>query len=267
MNNITDETNNITDDITVSFNSTLVNTTNKFLINNQSIYEQVDLYINTKPNKFFQVNDYYNLTGSRDASLYYHLKRITDIVLSIMVAIVFLPIGFISAILIKLEDKGPIFFSQTRIGKNGKPFTMYKFRSMCLGAESKLISLSALNERDGPVFKIKNDPRVTKIGRFIRRTCLDELPQLINIIKGDMSIVGPRPPIIYEVEKYTPYQAHRLDIKPGLTCYWQISNKDLVTFDQWIDMDIKYIKECSLLIDLQMILKTVIFIFKRRGDT
>ena len=154
---------------------------------------------------------------------YAAVKRVLDWLLSLMALILLFPLFLAVAVAIKLDSRGPVFFVQTRIGKNGKPFSMYKFRSMCVDAEKQLHKFAAMNERDGPVFKIANDPRVTRVGRFIRRTCIDELPQLLNILKGDMGIVGPRPALPNEVAAYTPHQMLRLQATPGLTCYWQIT--------------------------------------------
>lgn len=150
---------------------------------------------------------------------YAAVKRVLDWLLSLMALILLFPLFLAVAVAIKLDSRGPVFFVQTRIGKNGKPFSMYKFRSMCVDAEKQLHKFAAMNERDGPVFKIANDPRVTRVGRFIRRTCIDELPQLLNILKGDMGIVGPRPALPNEVAAYTPHQMLRLQATPGLTCY------------------------------------------------
>ena len=142
---------------------------------------------------------------------------------------------------------------------------MYKFRSMCMDADAQLAKLAKLNERDGPVFKIKDDPRVTKVGSFIRKTCIDELPQLFNILKGDMSIVGPRPPLPTEVAQYTPYQRQRLNATPGLTCYWQVQKGNDTTFEEWVEMDLQYIKEQSLWVDFKLILLTVRVVLQGKG--
>ena len=159
--------------------------------------------------------------------VYLFLKRLIDIVGSGLGILILIPVFLIIGILIKLEDpKGSVFFSQKRNGLNGKEFNMYKFRSMVHNAEDLLESLMSKNEMDGPVFKIKDDPRITKIGKFIRKTSLDELPQLFNVLKGDMSLVGPRPPIPREVIQYNKYQYQRLLVKPGITCYWQISGRN-----------------------------------------
>ena len=196
---------------------------------------------------------------------YEKIKRFFDICLSSAALVVLSPLLLVIAILIYLEDKGPVIYSQTRIGKDGRAFKLYKFRSMCVDADEKLKDLQELNERDGPVFKIRDDPRVTKIGKFIRKTCIDELPQLVNIIKGDMSIVGPRPPLPNEVEQYNSYQKQRLLVVPGLTCYWQIHKGEETTFDEWVELDLKYIKERSILLDFRLILLTFKVILSGKG--
>lgn len=196
---------------------------------------------------------------------YEKIKRFFDICLSAAALVVLSPLLLVIAILIYLEDKGPVIYSQTRIGKDGRAFKLYKFRSMCVDADEKLKDLQKLNERDGPVFKIRDDPRVTKTGKFIRKTCIDELPQLVNIIKGDMSIVGPRPPLPNEVEQYNSYQKQRLLVVPGLTCYWQIQKGEETTFDEWVELDLKYIKERSILLDFRLILLTFKVILSGKG--
>lgn len=198
----------------------------------------------------------------KEGKIYLFLKRAMDIVGSLCGLIILSPVFLIVSILIKLEDpKGKVFFSQVRNGLYGKTFRMYKFRSMVHNAEELLDQLQEQNEQTGPVFKIKDDPRITNVGRFIRKTSIDELPQLINILKGDMSIVGPRPPIPREVEQYTDYQMRRLLVKPGLTCYWQVGGRNEIGFDEWVELDIKYIKERNLWIDIKLIFKTVFVLF------
>lgn len=193
-----------------------------------------------------------------DHIIYLTLKRLMDIVGASLGLLIASPIMLIVAILIKLEDpKGPIFFSQIRKGAYPTTFKMYKFRSMYVDAEERLQELMHLNEQSGPAFKIKDDPRITKVGKFIRKTSLDELPQLFNVLKGDMSLVGPRPAISREVEQYTDYQKQRLFVKPGLTCIWQVSGRNNIGFDEWVDLDIKYIKTRSLWLDIKLILLTI----------
>lgn len=188
-----------------------------------------------------------------------------DIICSAAALAVLSPIFLAVAIVIKLEDKGPVIFTQNRTGKNGKVFRMYKFRSMYVDAEKRRSELLARNEADGPLFKIADDPRVTRVGRFIRRTSIDELPQLVNILKGEMSIVGPRPLVTYEQNQCTDYQAQRLLVKPGLTCIWQVSGRSDTSFDELIEMDLEYIRNQSLLLDIKLILKTVVVVFTHKG--
>ena len=193
-----------------------------------------------------------------DHIIYLVLKRLMDIVGASLGLLLASPIMLIVAILIKLEDpKGPIIFSQVRNREYPRTFKMYKFRSMYIDAEERLQELMHLNEQSGPAFKIKDDPRITKIGKFIRKTSLDELPQLFNVLKGEMSLVGPRPAIPREVEQYTAYQKQRLFVKPGLTCIWQVSGRNNIGFDEWVELDIEYIKKRNLWLDIKLILLTI----------
>lgn len=201
----------------------------------------------------------------RESKLYLFIKRSIDIICSLAGIIVLSPVFLIVAILIKIEDpKGSIFFCQERNGQHPNTFKMYKFRSMVHNAEELLKDLQHKNEQTGPAFKMADDPRITKVGKFIRKTSLDELPQLFNILKGDMSLVGPRPPIPREVREYNSYQMQRLLVKPGLTCIWQVSGRNNIGFDEWVDMDLEYIKTRNLLLDIKLILKTVKVLF---GDS
>lgn len=193
------------------------------------------------------------------------VKRLLDIFLSIIALVCLSPVLLITSIAIYLEDKGPVIFIQERNGLNGKVFRMYKFRSMCVNAPIMHKDLLDKNELDGPAFKMRNDPRVTKVGNFIRKTSIDELPQLINILKGEMSIVGPRPLPTYETAKCTEYQNQRLLIKPGLTCYWQCCGRNDIPFDEWMELDLKYLEEASFITDLKIILKTVGSVFSQNG--
>lgn len=192
-------------------------------------------------------------------------KRVMDIIGSIMGLVFFSPVFLITAIIIKLEDGGPVFFCQNRNGLNGKVFRMYKFRSMCKEAPELHEKLLPKNELDGPAFKLKDDPRVTRVGKFIRRTSIDELPQFINILKGDMSIVGPRPLPTYETVQCSEYQNQRLLVKPGLTCYWQCSGRNDIPFNEWMEMDLKYVSEASLWVDIKMVFMTFVPLIKRSG--
>ena len=174
----------------------------------------------------------------------------------------------IIAVAVKMDDpKGPVLFRQRRVTKDGREFTMYKFRSMCADAEERLAELRALNEKTGPVFKMRDDPRVTRVGRLLRRVSLDELPQFANVLKGDLSVVGPRPALPSEVAAYTPRQRQRLLVKSGITCYWQTRrNRDSITFDEWVDLDLLYIKKCGALADLKLIVQTVGCVLTAQGN-
>lgn len=204
----------------------------------------------------------------RSFILYRKAKRITDVVCSISAIIMLSPLLLFIAITIVADDpKGGPIFKQKRVGKNGKEFDFYKFRSMVVDAEDQLKDLLHLNEVEGHAFKIKNDPRITRIGKFIRNTCLDELPQLFNVLKGDMSLVGPRPPIPREVEKYDDYQLQRLKITPGLTCFWQVLyDRHSLFFDEWVALDMKYAAERSYWLDWILIFKTMGVLFRGHTD-
>lgn len=193
--------------------------------------------------------------------IYLIAKRVTDIICSLAGLIVLSPVLLITAIAIKLDSKGPIFFKQDRIGKDERIFSMYKFRSMVVNAEELKKSLEKENEMSGPMFKMKKDPRITRVGRFIRKTSIDELPQLINVLKGDMSLVGPRPSLPKEVEAFEPWMKERLTVLPGLTCIWQVSGRNNIPFKEWMELDIKYVRERSYLLDLKLIFKTFFVLF------
>ncbi len=191
------------------------------------------------------------------SAVYKQIKRLMDVLLSTVALIVLLPVFLVTAIAIKCEDNGPIFFAQQRAGKDMKPFYMYKFRSMYVNAEERMNEMMKDNEQTGHAFKIKNDPRITKIGKVIRRLSIDELPQLINIIKGDMSIVGPRPILMFQMEECSPYERQRLVVQPGLTCYWQIGGRAGIKWEEWVELDLDYIENMSLWTDIKMIAKTI----------
>ncbi|MFZ5986937.1 MAG: sugar transferase [Bacillota bacterium] len=200
----------------------------------------------------------------RDRAIYYNVssiylisKRLFDIAASFAALVILSPLFIITAIVVKLNSRGPVFFAQERNGLRGKIFKMYKFRSMVVNAESLLKQLEGKNEVKGPMFKIKDDPRITRVGRFIRKTSIDELPQLLNILKGDMSFVGPRPPIAREVVKYGSWHNLRLSVRPGLTGLWQVSGRNDLGFDEMVNLDLKYIRERSFIYDLKIILKTI----------
>jgi len=198
--------------------------------------------------------------------VYHFVKRAIDIFGSLIGLLILSPLFAIVGYKIKKEDSaGPVFFSQDRVGKNGKLFRMYKFRSMCVDAEDQLVLLLDQNEIEGAMFKMKDDPRITKIGKFIRKTSIDELPQLWNVLKGDMSLVGPRPPLIREVKEYSAFEKQRLLIKPGCTGLWQISGRNQLSFSEMVQLDLLYINELSLFKDIMIVLKTFIIIIKSDG--
>lgn len=204
-----------------------------------------------------------NLAEQRNKDqLYIVMKRITDIGGSLFGLFILFPLFVLIAIIIKIEDpKGPIFFKQLRVGKHEKTFYMYKFRSMVYNAEEMLDQLLSQNEVSGAMFKMKNDPRVTKIGRFIRKTSLDELPQLWNVLKGEMSMVGPRPPLPREVAEYSQYDKQRLRVTPGCTGLWQVSGRNSVGFEEMVELDLEYIRNQRYWYDIRIILKTVRLLF------
>lgn len=199
---------------------------------------------------------------------YWKLRRVQDVVLSVLALAVLWPFMLLVALIIIIDSPGagPIF-SQTRIGRDGKPFTFYKFRSMRPNAEQELEKLLPRNEMDGPVFKIKDDPRITRFGRFIRRSSIDELPQLWNVLRGDMSLVGPRPGVPREVEQYDDCARQRLIVTPGLTCYWQVQpNRNDLSFDEWVALDVRYIKERSFTTDWKIIWETFGAVLGMNGE-
>ena len=198
-------------------------------------------------------------------NIYKWIKRVFDILASLIALIVLSPVFLITALAIILEDGGPVFFTQQRAGKDMKSFKIYKFRSMYKNAESQFERMQSQNEQTGHAFKIKNDPRITHVGRFIRRYSIDELPQLFNIIKGDMSIVGPRPILTSQMLECNAYEKQRLIVKPGLTCYWQVGGRANIKWDQWVELDLKYIEDMSIATDLKLILKTIPVVFKSDG--
>ena len=192
---------------------------------------------------------------------YFIIKRIIDVIGALCGILLISPVMIVVGIWIKLDSKGPVFFAQNRVGQDGKRFFMYKFRSMCPDAEGLLKKLEDDNEMSGPMFKMKEDPRITKIGKFIRKTSIDELPQLINILKGEMSLVGPRPSLPKEVAQFTSFQKQRLVAKPGLTCYWQVRGRSDVSFEEWMEMDVEYLMERNTLVDIVLIFQTVGVLF------
>lgn len=197
----------------------------------------------------------------KEKPIYSFTKRVFDVGASFVGLTLLSPVLLVVAIAIKLESKGPIIFSQDRVGLNGKIFKMYKLRSMVSNAEELKEKLLEQNEMSGPMFKMKDDPRITKVGKFIRKTSIDELPQLINVLKGDMSLVGPRPSLPKEVEQFEPWMYERLQVKPGLTCIWQVSGRNNIDFEDWMKLDIKYVRERSLWGDLKLVFKTFFVLF------
>ena len=192
-------------------------------------------------------------------------KRCLDVVGAAVALVLHSPLLLFAALAIKLESRGPVFYRCTRIGKNGRPFTFLKLRSMVDGADRRRHHVVHLNEADGPVFKIANDPRVTRVGRFLRVTSIDEIPQFFNVLRGEMTLVGPRPALPHEVAQYEPWQLHRLDVLPGITCLWQISGRSRIGFQEWMRLDLEYIKHRSFLLDLKILLRTIPAVLSRDG--
>jgi exopolysaccharide biosynthesis polyprenyl glycosylphosphotransferase len=192
-------------------------------------------------------------------------KRLFDVVVSVLGLVLLSPVVAVAALAVRLESRGPILFRQRRVGLHGREFTLYKFRSMRVGAEAEKPRLALLNEMDGPVFKIRDDPRVTRVGRLLRRTSLDELPQLWNVLRGEMSLVGPRPPLPEEVRRYERWQRRRLSVKPGVTCTWQVSGRSDVGFHRWMELDLAYIDGWSLWEDVRIVLRTIPAVIRGRG--
>ena len=204
----------------------------------------------------------------RSHRCYWVLRRAQDIVFSLLALILLAPLALLISLAIVLDSPGDgVIFRQRRVGRDGKLFWLYKFRTMCPDAEKRLNELLKLNQMDGPVFKIKGDPRITRVGRFLRKTSLDELPQLLNVLRGDMSIVGPRPALPREVELYSDYQRQRLYVTPGLSCYWQIApHRNEMSFDEWVALDLKYIQERSFWVDWKIIFLTVRAMLMKYGE-
>lgn len=202
----------------------------------------------------------------KKTKVYKGVKRFSDIALSTLALVGLSPLFLLTAIAIMLEDGGSPFFVQERMGKDMKPFRFYKFRSMHVGADKRLGELLKDNEQSGHAFKIKDDPRITRVGKFIRKHSIDELPQLFNIIKGDMSIVGPRPILTWQMEEADWYDRQRLIVRPGLTCYWQISGRSNIPWEEWVELDLDYIEDMSLWTDIRMIAKTIPAIFRGEGS-
>ena len=213
-------------------------------------------------------NEWLRQLLERYRTKYWKQKRVFDVIVSATALILLLPVFVAVSIAICLDDPhGSPIYKQTRIGRHGKPFLLYKFRTMVVNAEALRGELLQRNEMDGPVFKIKKDPRITRVGRILRQASLDELPQLFNVLKGDMSMVGPRPPLPHEVECYTDYQRLRLIVTPGLTCQWQVMpNRNEIPFQKWVEMDLDYIQHRTMLLDIKLILKTPGVMLHRGGQ-
>jgi lipopolysaccharide/colanic/teichoic acid biosynthesis glycosyltransferase len=193
------------------------------------------------------------------------VKRVLDVVAAVVLLACLLPLFLVVAFLIELDTRGPVFYRQQRVGRDGRPFRMVKFRSMQRGADRQLVQLLPLNETDGPMFKLRCDPRVTRVGRVLRRLSIDELPQLFNVLLGDMSLVGPRPALQREVDQYAAWQRHRLDVLPGLTGLWQVSGRSDLSFEDGMALDLQYVAQRSLLLDMAIIAKTIPAILRCRG--
>ncbi|MCT3247365.1 sugar transferase [Lactiplantibacillus plantarum] len=194
--------------------------------------------------------------------VYRFFKKFIDKSLSLIAIIILSPIFLLISLLIKHEDNGPVFYVQKRVGRNGKLFNIYKFRSMIVNADQKIDKLVEKNEIDGAMFKIKNDPRITGVGKFLRKYSLDELPQLLNVLRGDMSLVGPRPPLEREVQKYTKYDMQRLMVTPGCSGLWQVSGRNDLSFEEMVQLDIDYIKQSSLHFDVWIMARTVFIMIR-----
>lgn len=202
----------------------------------------------------------------KNASIYLLGKRAFDIIFSLILLLLLAPVFFMVGCIIRFDkSNGSIFFKQDRVGENGNIFKMYKFRSMYPDAEQRLEELRHLNEIEGHMFKMKEDPRVTKIGRIIRAYSIDELPQIFNVLKGDMSLIGPRPPLVREYKNYSEYDKKRLSIRPGITGLWQVSGRNSLSFDEMVALDLKYIRELSFINDLKITVKTIIVVIKKEN--
>jgi exopolysaccharide biosynthesis polyprenyl glycosylphosphotransferase len=210
--------------------------------------------------------DYLRFTTAPKSGVALSAKRILDVVVASVMLVLLFPLLLLIGLLVRLTSKGPAIFRQERAGRNGRVFTLFKFRTMAEGSEKERAGLEAKNEMDGPVFKIKDDPRVTGLGKFLRKTSIDELPQLWNVVKGDMSLVGPRPLPTYEVEKFEAWQRRRMSMRPGITCLWQVSGRSRVTsFSEWMKLDLEYVDQWSLSLDLKILLRTIPAVLGTRG--
>lgn len=196
---------------------------------------------------------------------YRRFKRLLDIGGAAILILIFGPLLLLIAGLVKLSSKGPVLYVSERVGLCGQVFRFFKFRSMYVDADKRRDDLEQANEKDGPIFKMRRDPRITPLGRFMRKFSLDELPQLFNVLRGDMSLVGPRPPLVTEVQSYSPFEQERLSIRPGLTCYWQIMGRSDLSFEEWMVLDHKYLREMSFWKDLELLVKTPLAVMLGKG--
>jgi lipopolysaccharide/colanic/teichoic acid biosynthesis glycosyltransferase len=200
-----------------------------------------------------------------DSLAYVAGKRLFDLAIGLLVFVLVIPVIPLIALMIKFDSPGPVFYRQDRVGRGGRPFRFYKFRSMYRESDRRRAELEVKNEQQGPVFKIKADPRITPVGQFLRRSSMDEIPQILNVVRGEMSIVGPRPALPVEVARYQPWHRRRLDVKPGITCLWQIAGRSQIGFDEWMRLDMEYLRTRSLRTDLAIFLKTLPAVMARRG--
>lgn len=219
--------------------------------------------VSSKGKKIIELN-YWEIYDHKP-NIYKWLKRSFDVVAALAALVVLFPVFLITAVAIFVEDGGPIFFTQQRAGKDMKSFKIYKFRSMYRNAEAQFEKMQVQNEQTGHAFKIKNDPSITRVGKFIRRYSIDELPQLFNIIKGDMSVVGPRPIIYSQMEECNAYEKQRLIVRPGLTCYWQVCGRAKIKWDRWVELDLQYIQDMSIKKDIELIIRTFPAVFGQDG--
>lgn len=227
----------------------------------------VDAQISQSDTEREKIEAVLEIIAKKNKKGYWIKKRVLSLIFAIAGVIIFAVPMLIITLLVWMDDRkvSPVY-CQTRIGRHGKPFTLYKFRTMIHDADKIKASMYEHNEMDGPVFKIKDDPRITKIGKFLRKTGLDELPQFFNVIKGDMVVIGPRPPLPEEVEQYTEYQKLRLIVTPGITCLWQVQPKrNELSFDEWVNLDIHYITHRSLIMDIKIIFRTIWVMFREEG--
>jgi exopolysaccharide biosynthesis polyprenyl glycosylphosphotransferase len=194
------------------------------------------------------------------------VKRAVDFCLALVALVAVSPVMILAAALIKLTSPGPVFFTQKRIGQNKRRFSIYKFRSMTVDAEARMKQIEHLNEQKGPVFKIKHDPRITPVGRFLRKTSIDELPQLFNVLRGDMSLVGPRPMSVRDYELFSEdWHRRRFSVRPGITCLWQVAGRNSIPFEQWMELDMQYIDKWSLWLDIKILAKTIPAVLRGSG--